>query len=97
MWNDTDIPLAVFFTFRCYGTRLHGDERGSVDRNNNIYGSPKIPVSNNWRKHNEQLLLHPPVKLNAARRRSVEKAIRDLCAKRNWKLLAISVRTNLFM
>ena len=94
MWNDTDVPLAVFFTFRCYGTWLHGDERGAVDRNNNLYGSPKIPANSNWRKHNEQLLLYPQVKLNAASRRSVEKAIRDACIKRGWTLLAINVRTN---
>jgi len=94
MWNDTDIPLAVFFTFRCYGTWLHGDERGSVDRHNNKYGSQRIPANSNWRKHSEKLLLHPPVALNAASRKSVEKAIRDLCVKRNWTLLAINVRTN---
>ncbi|MGD9564430.1 MAG: transposase [Pyrinomonadaceae bacterium] len=94
MWNDTDIPLAVFFTFRCYGTWLHGDERGSVDRNNNVYQSQKIPPNSNWRKHNEEMLRDPPVTLDAARRRSVEKAIRDCCAKRGWTLLAINVRTN---
>ncbi|MCC6452166.1 MAG: transposase [Acidobacteria bacterium] len=94
MWNDTDIPLAVFFTFRCYGTWLHGDERGSVDRNNNVYRSPRIPANGNWRKHNEELLLHRPVTLNAERRQSVEKAIRELCVKRDWRLLAINVRTN---
>ena len=32
MWNDTDIPLAYLISFRCYGTWLHGDERGSIDR-----------------------------------------------------------------
>ncbi len=94
MWNDTEIPLAVFFTFRCYGTWLHGDERGSVDRKHNTYRSPKIPENTNWRKHNEQLLRNPPVTLNAARRKSVEKAIRELCIKRNWVLLALNIRTN---
>lgn len=94
MWNDTDIPLAVFFTFRCYGTWLHGDERGSVDRHNNTYGSPRIGSNNHWKRHNEQLLLHPPARLNAAGRKSVEKAIRDLCEKRGWTLLAINIRTN---
>ena len=83
MWNDTDIPLAVFFTFRCYGTWLHGDERGSVDRNNNKYGSPRIQANSNLRKHTEDLLLHPPVILNAASRKSVEKSIRDLCRNRS--------------
>ncbi len=94
MWNDTDIPLAVFFTFRCYGTWLHGDERGSVDRNNNVYRTPRIPANTNWRKYSEECLLHPPVSLDAACRKSVEKAIRDNCLKRNWELLAINVRTN---
>ena len=94
MWNDTDIPLAIFFTFRCYGTWLHGDERGSVDRDNNIYRSLRIPANSNWQKHNEKLLLHPPVILNAAQRKSVERSIRDTCEKRGWTLLAINVRTN---
>jgi REP element-mobilizing transposase RayT len=40
------------------------------------------------------LLLYPPVTLNAARRRSVEKSIRENCLKRKWTLLAINVRTN---
>ncbi|MBP6213687.1 MAG: transposase [Pyrinomonadaceae bacterium] len=94
MWNDTDIPLAVFFTFRCYGTWLHGDERGAVDRHNNSYGTPRIAPNNNWRKHNENQLLRPPVRLNAAMRASVEKAIRDTCLKRGWHLIAINIRTN---
>jgi len=32
MWNDTDTPLAYFISFRSYGTWLHGDKRGSIDR-----------------------------------------------------------------
>ena len=94
MWNDTDIPLAVFFTFRCYGTWLHGDERGTVDRNNNIYRAPRIAPNSNWKKFNQDTLLHPPVILNARERESVERAIRDTCSKRNWTLYAINVRTN---
>ena len=94
MWNDTDIPLAVLFTFRCYGTWLHGDERGSVDRHNNVYGTQRIQANGNWQKHNQQELLHPPVTLNAAQRRAVEIAFRETCARRGWKLLALNVRTN---
>jgi REP element-mobilizing transposase RayT len=96
MWNDTDIPLAIFFTIRTYGTWLHGDERGSVDRFENTYGTPRITPNTNWLKHNEQALNHPPVILDAAQRQSVEKAIRDTCEKRHWDLLAINVRTNHF-
>ena len=94
MWNNTETPLAVFFTFRAYGTWLHGDERGSVDRKNNLYRSPRIIRNNNWQKFNEQLLLHPPFNLDAACRASVEKAILDTCSKRKWDLNAFNVRTN---
>jgi hypothetical protein len=34
-FNDDHIPLAYLITFRCYGTWLHGDSRGSVDRFHN--------------------------------------------------------------
>ena len=35
-----DRPLAYFSTFTTYGTWLHGDERGSVDREHNQVGTP---------------------------------------------------------
>jgi REP element-mobilizing transposase RayT len=94
MWNDTDTPLAYFISFRCYGTWLHGDERGSIDRFNNLYGTAKIPINTHWNEISRSRLVHEPVKLNARRRRSVGKAIRETCQKRNWGLLALNVRTN---
>jgi REP element-mobilizing transposase RayT len=94
MWNDTDIPLAYLITFRCYGTWLHGDERGSIDRFHNVYKSPLIPPDRKWHRHNSQNLRHKPVLLNAEQRNSVEKAIHQTCAKRNWILEAVNVRTN---
>src|SRR6478672_5180800 len=94
MWNNTDIPLAIFFTFRCHGTWLHGDERGSVDRNHNIYGTPRIKPNSNWKAYIETELNNPPVKLNAQMRRSIERAIRDTCEKRRWRLNAMNIRTN---
>jgi hypothetical protein len=60
MWNDTDVPLAHLITFRCYGTWLHGDERGSVDRAHNRYRSPYIPVNDQWHRHNSQKLKGDP-------------------------------------
>ena len=41
--NNQRIPLAYLITFRSYGTWLHGDERGSVDRFHNVYGTPRLP------------------------------------------------------
>jgi REP element-mobilizing transposase RayT len=94
MWNDTDIPLAVFFTFRTYGTWLHGDARWSVDRFHNQHNSPYIAPNENWRRHNLQKLKCEPVILNAAQRRAVEVAIQDTCLARKWLLRALNVRTN---
>ena len=94
MWNDTDIPLAYLITFRCYGTWLHGDERGSIDRSHNVYKSPRLAPNQKWHQHNKQTLKNEPVSLNTEQRICVEKAIRETCDKRQWTLEAINVRTN---
>jgi hypothetical protein len=41
-FNPDRVPLAYLITFRAYGTWLHGDSRGSVDRFHNRYGAPLI-------------------------------------------------------
>jgi REP element-mobilizing transposase RayT len=94
MWNDTDIPLAYLITFRCYGTWLHGDMRGSIDRFHNKYESPYIKSNENWHQYNEKQLKSEAVSLNAFQRQLVESAIREVCDFRNWSLYAINVRTN---
>ena len=93
-WNDTGVPLARFFSFRTYGTWLHGDKRGSVDRNNNIFGTPYYPPDIEWKELRRQALKGMPVKLNAAMRKVVVEAIKETCKKRGWIILAMNVRTN---
>jgi REP element-mobilizing transposase RayT len=87
-------PRAYLITIRSYGTWLHGDERGSVDRHRNRYGSPRIPHNAPWRGVNARTLKHPPVTLDTARRRAVSAAIRETCEIRGWGLDALNVRTN---
>ena len=94
MWNDTDIPLAHLITFRSYGSWLHGDNRGSIDRYHNHYQSAYALPNQNRYEHNKSLLKHEPVILNATLRSSVETAIRETCALRKWLLRAMSARTN---
>ena len=94
MWNNTDIPLAYLITFRCYGTWLHGDERGAIDRFNNRYKSPYIPQNKEWKNYNQAQLKSPPFELGAKEREVVESAIRETCDIRKWLLEAINVRTN---
>ena len=94
MWNDTDIPLAYLITFRSYGTWLHGDQRGSIDRFYNRYKSPYLYPDERWHRHNTAVLAGAPVVLDAAQRKSVEHAIRTTCEHRHWHLHAMNVRTN---
>src|SRR3989442_13934917 len=74
MWNDTDLPLAYLITFRCRGTWLHGDERGSTDRFHNVYKSPHIPPNEIWKQHNQLSLKSEALTLDAYQRASVDYA-----------------------
>ena len=94
MWNDTGIPLAHLITFRSYGTWLHGDQRGSVDRDHNRYKTPYAAPSKRRHQHNRGTLKGEPLVLNARQRSSVESAIRETCVIRRWLLRALNVRTN---
>ena len=93
-FNPDPVPLAYLITFRAYGTWLHGDSRGSVDRFHNRYGAPLIPANRRWQQHNERALKRPPVQLTARRRAAIEAAIRETCEIRKWRLWAQNVRTN---
>ena len=93
-FDDNEFPLAYLISFRTYGTWLHGDERGSVNRKQNNYGTPHIAPNPRLQKAERKLLKHPPVTLDGYQRPVVEKAIREVCEHRGYKLLAINVRTN---
>lgn len=87
-------PLAYLITFRSYGTWLHGDQRGSVDRFHNHCGEPFLPRNDDWLRQDARLLKQPAVTLNPDQRLTVEHAIRETCEMRNWFLRAFNVRTN---
>jgi REP element-mobilizing transposase RayT len=94
VWNDTDIPLAILITFRCRGTWLHGDTRGSVDRFNNEFTAPTIPPNKPWERHNFEQLKGEPFRLNGRARELVRQAIVETCELRIWRLYEVNVRTN---
>jgi len=93
-FQDRSVPVGYLITFRCYGTWLHGDERGSVDRHHRRYGTPRVQPSPLRRQHDRELLEQPPVKLNSPQRAVVEFAIRETCKIRRWRLWTVNVRTN---
>jgi REP element-mobilizing transposase RayT len=94
MWNDTDTPLAYFISSRSYGTWLHGDRRGSIDRLHNQYRSPYIPPNKQWLNYNQQQLRASPFILQSSHRTSIGAAIREACDFRKWQLWALNVRIN---
>lgn len=93
-FSESRIPLAYLITFRCYGTWLHGDVRGAVDRDCNVYGTPFLPRDQAREQAERLRLKHAPVELDAAHRAAVEAAIHEVCLQRGWGLRAINVRTN---
>jgi REP element-mobilizing transposase RayT len=92
---DTNIfPPAYLITFRTYGTWLHGDERGSIDRKHNVYGTPRLAPNPNRKEVEARQLKHASIILTAEQRGIVEKAVREVCRYRGYALLAVNARTN---
>ncbi|MEW6126916.1 MAG: transposase [Acidobacteriota bacterium] len=90
-----NFPMAYLISFRCYGTWLHGDVRGSMDRRgHHIYGTPKIKPNHALAKKEAAQLKYSPKQLDASRRAIIEKAIQEVCEHRGYRLLAFNVRTN---
>ena len=64
--------LAYLITFRTYGTWLHGEDRGSIDRRNyNRYGTPAMPVNKKLLAEETRALRHAPVILDLNQRRDL--------------------------
>ena len=94
-FQERSQPRGYLITIRCYGTWLHGDERGSMDRRNyNKVGGQKRPENRYLEQSDSGYLKNPPVSFDAIRRKHVEAAIREVCVTRGIKLIAINVRTN---
>jgi len=94
-FQERSIPLAYLITVRSYGTWLHGDERGSMDRREyNRFGDPKIAASKLKVTSDRNLMKTAPFLFNSTIRRSIEAAIREVCKMRIYSLYAINVRSN---
>ena len=88
------IPFAYIITFRTYGTWLHGDKRGSVDRKNNIFLTAKIKSNLNFHNVMHNLCKESAFIMNAAERETVLQSIIDTCNYSQWHLYAAHVRSN---
>jgi REP element-mobilizing transposase RayT len=94
-FDTNEFPLAYLITFRCYGTWLHGDDRGSYRRTSTaIGGVVRLPPRPRLRDIEVAQLKHPAVQLNKRQRHIVEDAIREVCLHRKYTLYAVNARTN---
>ena len=83
-------PQAYFVTFGIHGAHLHGDDRGSYQR----AARSRAPVAPNpaWRYAEQQQLAYPATPFDAEACRTIESAIREVCAHRRWSLIAVQAR-----
>ena len=86
-------PVAYFISFTCYGSRLHGEVRGSVDLDHNVYGTPILPPNPERFAARRAALAHTPYTLTEERPAIVLDGIVALALKRRWTLWAVHVRT----
>ena len=80
--------LAYHFTWGTYGSRLHGDPRGTVERQNNIYGTPVLAHDAERLREQRENLRFPPVSLTIEQCAFAEDAIPAVCERGHWELRA---------
>jgi REP element-mobilizing transposase RayT len=80
-------------TVAAYGNRLHGDERGSVDGRNNLFGEPDLAPDHDREAAERAEMAWPPLRFSAAARRAIERAFSEVCAHRGWTIHACHART----
>jgi len=85
-WKKTQqaTPLAYHITFGTYGARLHGDEKGTVDRRTNVPGTPVVGEIDARRRIEMDRMRFPPVFLTAEQRRHAEAVIPEICTRGGW-------------
>jgi REP element-mobilizing transposase RayT len=86
--------MNYFLTFRTYGTWLHGDERGSVDREHNQFGEPLLEAAEERQMRAQRIMKSGPCILGDEQRRCVEHTLHEVAQYRDWKIHAMAVLTN---
>jgi REP element-mobilizing transposase RayT len=87
-------PMAYFLTFTCYGTWLHGDDRGSVDDEHSAPGTPWLPTDAGRQAREQGTLAEPPYYLDGPRRKVTLNALCEIARRKGWTLHAVHVRSN---
>lgn len=91
--ND-DFPLAYHITFGTYGTRLHGDPRGTVDRSHNRPGDPILGADPSRWQREQGTLRYPAVFLTDQQRQHVEAEVACICQRGGWEYIICSAASD---
>ena len=86
-------PWAYFLTIACYGRRLHGDPRGSIDRDNNQWGTPILTLNSTRQISEQSRMREDRAELDTEAREIVLKSIQSVSRHENWALHAVHVRS----
>jgi len=89
-----DHPGGYLITFRTYASWLHGDSRGSVDREHNIFGTAMLPADPVRQRREAHLAGESAVTLSPGERQVVHRAIEEVCVHHGWHVHAVNVRSN---
>ena len=81
-------PLAYHITVGTYGTRLHGDERGTVDRRMNQPGDPIVGRVEQWQRAERASLRFEPRVFTPDQMGWVESLVPAICERGGWTLRA---------
>jgi len=79
-------------TWGTYGTRLHGDPRGTVDREHNERGAPALGFDEDRWEHAKGNLKFPPVELTHEQRNFIEETIPIICVRGHWEHITSAAR-----
>lgn len=87
-------PLAYLLTFSTYGTHLPGSEKGWVDAQHRVPGSPVRARDADREAFWRLRLSETPLVLDQENRQLVLRVVLTVCAHRGWTSHALHVRTN---
>jgi REP element-mobilizing transposase RayT len=71
-------------TFGTYGTRLHGEDRPTVNRRQNDLGQIFVEPNERWVAEDRTLMKRTPVWLSHEQRVFVEESVPELCLRGCW-------------
>ena len=81
----SELPLAYHITFGTYGTRLHGDPKGTVDRAHNRPGDPILGQHDAWMCEEQSRMRFSAMFLTDEQRRFIEHVFTSLCVECQWQ------------